>query len=209
VVIVSTPPVWRGVGIFVGLRGMSFSRSILLPSFASLSASSLPMMLVCALTLCRVVRASRSFRSFTIKANMVLSGWLFCCAECFIWVFMRYRELRLSVKICTGSCGNSWLSMSSVWYIADISALSIFCSPISLLDIFILRSGFQMPYLALAGFHIFSESFLEGVNDLYSSKIVVGIFGVGFLGSLVIGMGCFDLYLWGVMFYSIWGVYAL
>jgi hypothetical protein len=27
---------------------------------------------------------------------------------------MRYRELRLSVKICVGSWGNSWLRMSSV-----------------------------------------------------------------------------------------------
>jgi hypothetical protein len=52
---------------------MSFSRSILLPSFASLSASSLPMMLVCALTLCKVVVATRSFSSFTIKVNIVLS----------------------------------------------------------------------------------------------------------------------------------------
>jgi hypothetical protein len=41
---------------------------------------------------------------------------------------------------------------------ADISALSMFCSPISLLDIFILRSGFHMPYPALAGSHMFSES---------------------------------------------------
>jgi hypothetical protein len=53
---------------------MLFSRSILLPSFANLFASSLPMMLVCALTLCRVVRATRSFSSFTIEASMVLSG---------------------------------------------------------------------------------------------------------------------------------------
>jgi hypothetical protein len=86
---------------------MSFSGSILLPSFASLSASSLPIMLVCALTLCRVVGASWSFSSFTIKVNIVLSGWLFCCVGCFIWVFMRYRELRLYVKICANSCGNS------------------------------------------------------------------------------------------------------
>jgi hypothetical protein len=85
----------------------------------------------------------------------------------FYLVFMRYRELRLSVKICANSWGNSWLRMSSVWYTADISALSMFCSPISLLDIFILRSGFQMPYPTLAGSHMFSESFLEGVNDLY------------------------------------------
>jgi hypothetical protein len=34
---------------------MSFSGSILLPSFANLFASSLPMMLVCAHTLCEVV----------------------------------------------------------------------------------------------------------------------------------------------------------
>jgi hypothetical protein len=54
---------------------MSFSRSILLPSFASLSASSLPMMLVCALTLCKVVVATQSFSSFTINVNIVLSGW--------------------------------------------------------------------------------------------------------------------------------------
>jgi hypothetical protein len=48
---------------------------------------------------------------------------------------------------------------------ADISARSMFCSPISLLDIFILRSGFQMPYPALLGSHMFSKSFLGGVND--------------------------------------------
>ena len=78
---------------------------------------------------------------------------------------MRYRELRLFVKICADSCGNSWLRISSVWYMAHISALSMFCSPISLFDIFILRNGFQMPYPALAGFHIFSENFLGGVND--------------------------------------------
>jgi hypothetical protein len=79
---------------------------------------------------------------------------------------MRYRELRLSVKICASSWGKSWLRVSSVWYMADISARSIFCSPISLLEMFILRSGFQMPYPVLAGFHIFSESFLGGVNEL-------------------------------------------
>jgi hypothetical protein len=142
---------------------MSFSRSVLLPSFASFSASSLPMMLVCALTLCRVVGATRFFSNFTIKASIVLFGWLFCCVGCFIWVFMRYRELRLSVKIYAGSWGNSWLRMSSVWYMADISARSMFCSPISLLDIFILRSRFQMPYPALTGSHMFSESFLGGI----------------------------------------------
>jgi hypothetical protein len=145
--------------------GISFSGSILLPSFANLSASSLPLMLVCALTLYRVAGAVRFLSSFTINASMVLSGWLFHCVGCFIWVFIRYRELRLSVKICAGSWGNSWSRMSSVWYMADIFALSMFGSPISLLDIFILRSGFHMPYLALASSHMFLESFLGSVNE--------------------------------------------
>jgi hypothetical protein len=48
---------------------------------------------------------------------------------------------------------------------ADISARSMFCSLISLLDIFILRSEFQMPYPVLAGSHMFSESFLVGIKD--------------------------------------------
>jgi hypothetical protein len=94
--------------------GISFSGSILLPSLSNLSTSSLPMIFVCALTLCRVVGATWSFSSFTIKASIILSRWLFCCVGCFIWVFMKYRELRLSVKICADSWGNSWLKMSSV-----------------------------------------------------------------------------------------------
>jgi hypothetical protein len=63
---------------------MSFLGSILLPSFANLSASSLPLMLVYALTMCRVVGALWSFSSFTIKASILFSGWLFCCVGCFI-----------------------------------------------------------------------------------------------------------------------------
>jgi hypothetical protein len=38
---------------------------------------------------------------------------------------------------------------------------------------------------------------------LCSSNIVVGSFGVGFVGSLVIGVGCFGFYLWDMAFYSI------
>ena len=50
---------------------------------------------------------------------------------------------------------------------AYIYARSMFYSPISLLDIFILRSGFQMPYPALVGSYMFSESFLGAIKDLY------------------------------------------
>jgi hypothetical protein len=62
-----------------GWVGMSLSRSILLPSFASLSASSLPITLVWALTLCRVIGAIQFLSMFTIEVSIVLSGWLFCC----------------------------------------------------------------------------------------------------------------------------------
>jgi hypothetical protein len=44
---------------------------------------------------------------------------------------------------------------------------------------------------------------------LCSSKIVVGIFGVDFVGSLVIGVRCFGFYLWDMALYSIWDVYGL
>ena len=44
---------------------------------------------------------------------------------------------------------------------------------------------------------------------LRSSNIMVGIFGVGFVGSLVIEVRCFGFYLWDMVFYSIWNVYGL
>jgi hypothetical protein len=81
----------------------------------------------------------------TIDASIVLSGWLFCCVGCFIWVLMRYSEFRLSVKMCAGSLGNSYVRICKVWWIADISARSIFCRPISLWGRLILSSGFHMP----------------------------------------------------------------
>jgi hypothetical protein len=116
-----------------GWVGISFSRSILLPSFANLFASSFPRILVCALNLYKVVEVVQFFSIFTIETSIVLSRWLFCSVGCFIWVFMRYRELRLSVKMCAGSWGNSWVRVSSVWCMADISAWSMFCRPTSLL----------------------------------------------------------------------------
>jgi hypothetical protein len=50
--------------------------------------------------------AMRFLSILTIDASIILSGWLFCCVGCFIWVLMRYSEFKLSVNICTGSLGN-------------------------------------------------------------------------------------------------------
>jgi hypothetical protein len=51
----------------------------------------------------------------TIDASIVLSGWLFYCVGCFIWVLMRYSEFKLSVKMCAGLLGNSCVSIYKVW----------------------------------------------------------------------------------------------
>jgi hypothetical protein len=66
-------------------------------------------------------------------------------------VLIRYSEFKLSVNMCAGSLGNSCVRICNVWCIANISARSMFCSPISLWGKFILSSGFQMPYPACAG----------------------------------------------------------
>jgi hypothetical protein len=55
---------------------------------------------------------------------------------------MRYSEFKLSVKMYVGSLRNYCVRICKVWWIADISARSIFCSPISLWGRFILSSGF-------------------------------------------------------------------
>jgi hypothetical protein len=94
---------------------MSLTSIILLLSFASLSASSLPKMFVCALTLCRWVVAMQFLSILTMDASIVLFGWLFCCVGCFIWVLMRYSEFRLSVKMYAGSLGNSCVRICKVW----------------------------------------------------------------------------------------------
>ena len=57
-----------------GWYGISLTNTILLPSFASLSASSLPIIFVWALTLCKWVMAVRFLSMFTIDASIVLFG---------------------------------------------------------------------------------------------------------------------------------------
>jgi hypothetical protein len=51
----------------------------------------------------------------TIDASIVLSRWLFCCVGCLICVFMRYKEFKLSVKMCAGSFGKSCIRICKVW----------------------------------------------------------------------------------------------
>jgi len=72
------------------------------------SASSLPLMFACALTLYSVVGWVLYVRKFTIFSKIVLSGWLLCSEGCFIWFLIAYRPLRQFVKICVGSFTTSF-----------------------------------------------------------------------------------------------------
>jgi hypothetical protein len=47
------------------------------------------------------------------------------------------------------------------------------------------------------------------MSHLCSSNIMVGIFGVGLVGSLIIRVWYFDFYLWDMALCSIWDVYGL
>jgi hypothetical protein len=47
------------------------------------------------------------------------------------------------------------------------------------------------------------------MSCLCNNNIMVGIFYIGFVGSLVAGVECLGLYVQGLEFYSIWDVYGL
>ena len=80
-----------------------------------MSASSFPLMFACALTLYSVMGWVLSVRKLTISSKMVLLGWLLCSVGCFIWLFITYRPLKPSVKICVGSFGKSLSIIARVW----------------------------------------------------------------------------------------------
>ena len=64
------------------------------PILANLSACSLPLMFMWALTLCSVVVCVRDCNTFIIDSSIILSRWLLCMVGCFVCVFKRYKTLR-------------------------------------------------------------------------------------------------------------------
>ena len=105
------------------------------PSFASLSACSLPSMLTCALTLYSVIGWERFWSNSIMEVSVTWSGWLLCSVGCLICVFSKYKTLRLSVNMYAGSFGYWVVIIRSVLCIAIISTLRIFWWPCSLLAI--------------------------------------------------------------------------
>jgi hypothetical protein len=84
------------------------------PSFATLSAYSLPSMLTCALTLYNVIGWERFWSNCTMEASVAWSGWLLYNVGCLICVFSRYSTFRLSVNKYAGSFGHWVVIIRSV-----------------------------------------------------------------------------------------------
>jgi hypothetical protein len=80
--------------------GVCSGFSKLFPSFASSSASSFPIMPVCARTLCMWILWGVQYIFLTMAAMSSLSGWWCCDVGCCMWLFMRYMLLRLYVNMC-------------------------------------------------------------------------------------------------------------
>jgi hypothetical protein len=70
-----------------------------LPFFANVSTILLPVIFMWALTLCNDMSVVWDCNIVTISDNNVLFGWLLGMEGCMMWVLIRYREFRLSVKI--------------------------------------------------------------------------------------------------------------
>ena len=128
-----------GVEWAVCMRGVASGFSLVVPSFANSSASSLPVMPVWARTLCMCILYGVQYICRTIAAMRSLSGWWCCDVGWWIWLLIRYMLLRLSV--------NMYVSVLVICIfltarsIALSSALSMFWYPSSLSEIFVLLLG--------------------------------------------------------------------
>ena len=139
--------------------------SISHPILANLSACSLPLMFVWALTLWNVVVCVRDCNILIIDSSIFMSGWLLCRVGCFVCVFRRYKTLRQSMKMCAGSFWYVVVRRQRVWCIAINSALSMFWSPRSLSVILRFLKGLYIPYHVLSLFQCPRVISLGGMND--------------------------------------------
>ena len=64
---------------------------------------------------------------------MVLSGWLLCIVECFIFALIMYSPLKQSVNMCAGLLEYSSFFISRVVCTAINSSLKLFYRPASLI----------------------------------------------------------------------------
>lgn len=129
-VLVGTPLSQYGVVCAVCILGVLVCLSSRATLLTSWSAMSLPIMHVCALTLCIVILCVDQVMWLTIADMSSLSGWLCWDDGCRMWLCIRYMLLRLSVNMCMSCvlCFVLWTAIRIVFS----SALRMFCRPESL-----------------------------------------------------------------------------
>ena len=132
------------------------------PILASLSACSLPLMFMWALTSWSVVVCVRDCNILVTDSSISLFGWLLCKVGCFVCVFMRYKTLRQSIKMCAGSFQYVVVRRRKVWCIAMSYVRRIFWSPGNHTAILRFLKGL---YPALSHFQCSWVIALGGIND--------------------------------------------
>ena len=100
-----------------------------------------------------------------IDSSIFLSGWLLCKVGCFVYVFMRYKILRQSIKMCDGSFQYVVVRRRRVWCKTMSYARRIFWSSGSLSAILRFLKGLYMPYPAFSRFQCSWVIALGGIND--------------------------------------------
>ena len=145
------------------IRGVVSGLSLSVPIFASVSAISLPLMPVCARTLCMWTMCGVQYIWLIMAAISSLSGWWCWDVGCCIWLLIKYMLLRLSVNI--------WVSLwvlcmvLMAMRIAFSSALKMFWYPGNLSDIWVLLLGLYTPEPAVLPTICPSEFLEGGMND--------------------------------------------
>ena len=141
--------------------GVGFSLSV--PSLASVSAISFPMMPVWARTFGCVIVCGVQYIWCIMAAMSSLSGWWCCEVGCCMWLLIRYILLRLSVNMCV----SIWVvcMVLTAMSIAFSSALRMFWYPGNLSDIWVLLLGLYIPDPAVLPFIWPSEFSEGGMND--------------------------------------------
>jgi hypothetical protein len=82
------------------IRGVASGFSLVVPSFASSSASSFPAMPVWARTLCMWTLCGVQYICRTVVAMSSLFGWWCCDVGWWMWLLIKYMMLMLSVNMC-------------------------------------------------------------------------------------------------------------
>ena len=143
-------------GVLVGF-------SLFVPSLASVSAISFPVMPTCARTLWICMVYGVQCICLTIATISSLSGWWCCDVGCWMWLLIRYMLFRLFVHMCT-SCWVDLIFLTAM-NIALSSALRMFWYPGSLSAMRVLLLGLYTPEPVVLPSILPLVFLVGGIND--------------------------------------------